>query len=81
MNRKSDANKFSSFSGQSQVFIEMLKLAWKADGFDFIVIILIDIILSFIPLGQAWISKKIFDLLAEGFLNTSWGSWDGIVSL
>ena len=46
--------------------LQMSRLAWKSQPTIFVIITLLDIILGLVPLGAAWLTKQLFDLLAQG---------------
>ena len=77
MDKKSSNKPNASLSFWNQIlfFKEMTVLVWKVDKLSFIKIVLVNIVLSFVPLGQAWISKKIFDFLAQVYSGGSAKIW------
>jgi len=59
---------------------EILLLSWKAQPACFTGVIFLEFIQSFIPIGLAWITKLIFDLLAESlFGNSGKEQWPRLV--
>ncbi|NJN53602.1 MAG: hypothetical protein HC804_01910 [Anaerolineae bacterium] len=45
---------------------QMSRLAWRCQPIGFVIIVLLDIIQGLVPLGTAWLTKQLFDLLSQG---------------
>ena len=60
-----------TFLTQLHIFFEMISIAWKAGAFHFLIIVITEIILSFFPLAQAWITKEIFNYITQSLFNNS----------
>jgi ATP-binding cassette, subfamily B, bacterial len=53
--------------------LQMIRLAWQAQPLLLVTLILLDLVQGLIPLATAWLTKLLFDLLAQG-LQSSGGS-------
>ena len=62
-------NKIKCILGKLSNIQKIIVLSWKAQPVCFTGVVLLELIQSFIPVGSAWITKLIFDLLAKN-LNT-----------
>ncbi len=62
--------KDKQFYSRLKALGKMVSLTWEAQRLCFTGLLVLEAIQSLIPLGQAWITKSIFDLLANGFLSS-----------
>ncbi len=58
---------FKRAAGLLPAFRQILAFAWQAHPLCFAGLMLLELVQSFVPLGQAWITKLLFDLLAKSF--------------
>ncbi len=50
---------------------QMSRLAWRCQPIAFVIITLLDIVQGLVPLGMAWLTKQLFDLLSQGTQTTT----------
>lgn len=59
----------------------LVKLVWLAYPTSFVIVILLTIIQGVIPLATAWLTKLLFDLLAQAFQNANNINWSSLAML
>ena len=59
--------RFPWLSNTLPAVMEILHISWQAQPACFTGLLLGDLLLSVIPVGRAWLTKLLFDLLAQSF--------------